>query len=440
MLTQQQRIEISKKIISIPQEIQTAQKTKLILQTVEIPKAVSIDQGNKVILDLREPIINGYQSELTNLDGNGRTQIIEQNYIDASERKLGNLFFYNQIGVATPSNPDGIWKNLIPFFLGYGIGKNYQEVYSVEQKEQDFIDAFNAAVIAFEIFHPMERSTGQQATVNPSPPPADLIAAYDDVEDALVDLVLAVQAYDSFLSTMSSNVFISDFDLIRQTQSIAAKNYIDNTIRPAIALWLSYNDFNTAHGQVTSFGFYNYDTSLLQPTKGNPIQLDVLKDIVSNRNTYIDNTRKPELISYLGNVSQDISNGEITAQSGLYGGRALGIVIRINTIGGSLTKINGLNNALKAQDNIINAGELSQDGYDLLIKVSKFKAPASNSKTVHVKDSSLFSIGDSVYVCADGQEELFGSVANVSGTRVDLTFNVPQKYTTVNNARLYKLV
>lgn len=434
MLTQNQRIEISKKVVSIPKEIETAELAKDILVDTELPKAINIDDGNKSIIDQRKPVIDGYQAELSMLDGNGRTVLVEQDYVNAANRVIGNLFFYNQLSTPTPSVPTGQWIYLNPLLLGFGIGKNYNEVFTVVQKEQDLIDAFDAAVTAFEVFHPMERSTGQRAV------PIDIIETYPEVHDALDDLILAVNNYDSFLSSQSSIIYTSDFDLSRQIQAVAAKNYIDNTIRPAIAAWLGYNDFNTAHGQTTEAGFYGYNTALLQPAKSNPIQLDILKQFVVDRKGFVDNTRIPQLILHLGGISQDVNSGEILSYSGLYGERALAIVMRVNAIIGSLTKVEGIKRGISAQENIIQASILALAGYDLLINVSKFKAPANNTNIIHVQDTSDFSIGDSVFVCGDGQAELSGNIVAVSGTRVDLDFQVPQKYTALNNSRIYKVI
>lgn len=440
MLTQQQRIELSKKIVSIPKQIQAAQLAQQQITTIEIPKAIDLDNGNKQIVEQRKPSIDGYQAELQMLDGNGRTVLVEQDFIDASERKLGNLFFYNRQDTPTPSNPDGTWKNLLPFLLGAGIGRNYQESFNPVQKEQDLIDLFNSAVASFELLHPMERSTGQRAITNPTPPPADLIQTYPAAQTGLASITSAINQYVTFLTTQSGLVYTLDQNVTRQTQSVAAKNYIDNTIKPALELWLTYNDFNTGHGQTTSSGFYAYNTALLQPTKGNPIQLDVLKAAIAARKVFVDSTRIPQLTSYLGTVAQNVSTGEITSQSGLYGERSFGIVLRLNSIGGSLSAIKGLESAVKAQQNIIDSGNLAQQGYNLLIKVGALIAPASNNGIIHIKNASDFSAGDSVFVCGDGQAELSGTVTAVSGTRIDLDFSVPQKYAPSNNSRIYKLV
>jgi hypothetical protein len=115
-------------------------------------------------------------------------------------------------------------------------------------------------------------------------------------------------------------------------------------------------------------------------------------------------------------------------------------VLRLNTIGGSLANIEGLKKAIQAQDNIIQSGNLSSQAYDLALKASKFIAPANGTKSIHVENSGIFSVGDSVFVCADEQAELSGTIVQIAGTRIDLDFEVPQKYTALNNSRLYKVI
>lgn len=436
-LTQPQRIEISKKIVSIPKENESMEKSK-VLQQAALTKAQEVDSGNKSILDLREPVINGYQAELQMLDGNGRSVTTEALIQDAANRVIGNFFFYNQVGVATPSVPDGVWKNFYPFLLGYGIGKNYFEVYPTVQKEQDLIDAFQSAVTALEVFHPMERCTGQNATVGMPPP--DVIAAYPAVQAALTAVITAVSNYNTFLTTQSSIIYTTDYDTSRQPTSLVAKSNIDTIIKPAIATWTAYNNYNTAHGQTTFAGFYAYNTALLQPTKGNPIQLGILKTAVIARKTFVDSIRIPQLTGYLGTVSQNLSDGSIISQSGLYGERSLGLNLRLGVMTGSLTKVVGLTKGQQAQQNIIDSNTSNLSAYDLIIKVSKFKAPASANNIVHVVDSSAFVVGNTVFVCGDGQEELTGTILAINGSRIDLDFEVPKKYTPMNNSRLYKTI
>jgi hypothetical protein len=439
-LTQQQRIEISKKVISISKEIKTAQSAKATLANTELPRAIDIDSANKSIIDLRKPVIDGYQAELSMLDGNGRTVLVEKDYVDAANRTVGNYFFYNQLSVPTTSAPTGQWINLDPLLLGFGIGKNYNEVFNIAQKEQDLINAFNAAVAALEAFHPMERCTGQKAITSSTPPapPSDMVVTYPEAQSALATLNSAVDNYNSFLISQSNIIYTSDFVLSRQMQANNAKNYIENIIKPAVSLWLGYNNFNTAHGQTTVSGFYGYDTALLQPTRGNPIQLNILKQAIIDRKSFVDNTRIPQLVSHLGSVSQDVDAGKLLSYSGLYGERALAISMRLNSMTGSLSRVESIKRGFNAQENTIQASEIASVGYDLLIKVSKFKAPANDTNVIHVHDTSSFVGGDLVFVCGDGQAEISGTIISVEGTRVDLDVKIPRKYTALNNSRIYK--
>ena len=437
-LTQSQRIEISKKIVTIPKQNAEVEKSKELSQT-ELTKAQNIDNGNKSINDQREPVIDGYQAELSMLDGNGRTVLTETEYLDGANRKLGNVFYLNKTDTPTPSVPTGVWNALTPFLLGFGLGKNYLEVYTVVQKEQDLIDAFDSAVAAFEVFHPMERCTGQNAVMGVFPLP-DVIAPYPAVQAALTAVVAAINNYNTFLTTQSSTVYILDYDLTRKNESIFAKSNIDTIIKPAISTWLAYNDYNTAHGQTTYAGFYGYNTALLQPTKGNPVQLGVLKQAVVDRKDFVDNTRIGQLTGYLGTIVQNTTDGSITSKTGLYGERALGINLRLGVMTGSLTKVVGLQRGLGAQQSIIDSNNSNTEAYDLIIKVSKFKAPASNTNIVHVLNSADFGVSDTVFVCGDGQAELTGTITAINGSRIDLSFVVPQKYTPANNSRIYKTI
>ena len=59
---------------------------------------------------------------------------------------------------------------------------------------------------------------------------------------------------------------------------------------------------------------------------------------------------------------------------------------------------------------------------------------------LNVLDASEFNVGDEVYVVANNQEELFGTILEKDGNRVKLDFIVPKKYNLGNLTRLYRLV
>jgi len=74
------------------------------------------------------------------------------------------------------------------------------------------------------------------------------------------------------------------------------------------------------------------------------------------------------------------------------------------------------------------------------MKATKAAAPGIDTKFMNFESLSGFSVGDRVYLVADDQEELSGSIEEINGNRAKLTFSVPKKYTTSNNTRIYKLL
>src|SRR5690606_37345616 len=105
--------------------------------------------------------INAYQNEIKLLDGNDRTELLEQDIIDSANRTKQNFFFPNDNQVPTPSIPDGIWKFLTPFSNSKAIGLNYSEAFpSVVTKEQDKIDTSNGIIAIIEGIQDATRCTG----------------------------------------------------------------------------------------------------------------------------------------------------------------------------------------------------------------------------------------------------------------------------------------
>src|SRR6185369_9395356 len=89
---------------------------------------------------------------------------------------------------------------------------------------------------------------------------------------------------------------------------------------PALNTWLAYSDFNTAHGQTTCAGFNAYNSNLLAPTKLHSTQLSALSTALSSRSSFVT-TRISQLDTNLGTIVQDVSTGDLTSSSGLYGQR-----------------------------------------------------------------------------------------------------------------------
>ena len=95
---------------------------------------------------------------------------------------------------------------------------------------------------------------------------------------------------------------------------------------------------------------------------------------------------------------------------------------------------------MATQDQIKASNKTAAAAYDLTMKATKAVAPGLDTQYLNVLDASAFKVGDEVYVVANDQEELSGTILEKDGNRVKLSFTIPKKYNLANLTRLYKLV
>jgi len=453
-LTPAERIKISEKIVSIPIDNASSTQIKADLDVAK-DQATDKDNGNKKLAEPITALIDSYQDELNTYDGNGRTKVVEQDYRDSIDRVLQNPFFPNDPNTPTPALTNGIWTQFTPYAGNKAIGKTYLETYSVVDKEQDKIDAINSIISVVEGFTAIQRSSGQTCfSANSCSLPAytteptctgnggvwysvDTIETYLAVQNALSDLVSAVSDWESFITTTYGLVNTTDNDPTKSAENIASKDDIANT-QSVIDTWQGLGDFDTSHGQTTCAGFNGYDVSLLSPTKLRAAELQLLKDEITARQSFIS-VRISQLNGYLGGVVQDLSDGSITSKSGLYGQRFGFIDLRLNLITGSFSEIKGIEESQNAQDQIINANTNAGDTYSGVMLVTLLRSPAAGTSTLHVIDATGFNIGDSVYVCGDNQPEISATISNIDINTIYLDINIPKKYTRDIRSRMYKM-
>lgn len=468
-LTKDQRIEISKKVIEIPELNKALDGVKDSL-SVEIVKLQNIDGGNKSFMDEITTHINAYQNELKLLDGNNRTELVEQDMVDSANKIKQNFFFPNDNQVPLPSISDGIWKFLTPFSGNIAIGKNYVEAFpGVVTREQDKINAINSVIATIEGIQDSTRSTGLacfedlsgSCSGEDNPPQLDKASCEADngtwtptggpdtyspdatAQTALADLVVALNDWKSFVTTEQAEIYGSDPDATRQSENDAASQDIDDLIA-IIDSFLLYDDFDTttvlpSGSNGTACAAFDALTAAdFEPSKLRADELQEIKDEITARGSFIS-TRISQITANLGSVGQDLSTGALNASgSGFYDERFKVINVRLNLLGGSLNKLRGTQRGAQAQDDIKATNDNVISFYASKIKSTKFKAPASNTNTIHVINASDFAPGDSVYIIADKQQELSGTVLTISGNTMTFDFTIPEKYTHINFGRVYK--
>lgn len=455
-LSQADRIAISKKIVTIPLENALIDQTKGQLEMGRAENQLK-DDLNKNIFEKPNTLVNAYQLELNQIDGNIRTEISEQDFLDSASKKLRNPFFPNDPLTPTPSLPDGVWKNLIPFSWGHAKGRNYTETYTTMDGEDQLLSSLSSLIVQLETYNAAQRSTllvcssggvcslpqyttQTQCTSNGG---TWSIATSLDPDPTLTqisnDIVTKVNLWKTRLTTMKSSVpsALVDPDPTRQAQNQAAIVDIDNAT-PIIDTWLAYpNSVSSSTSDCSSFNASTPDS--FGPSKFRSYELQVLKDEIAARGLFKD-TRKSQLNTNLGHINQDLTTGSVIDSSGFYGSRFRLINLRLHLMSGTLNALISSERGLNIQDQAKSFNQDAENAYSDQVLVSIFTAPASGTNTIHVKSASGFSVADNIYVVSNTQDELSGTITAISGTKITLSINIPSKYRQDDFARLYKVL
>lgn len=459
-LTQDERISISKKIVQIP--LQNAASDTISGQIGEQKaKAQKEDNANKKLQDDVTVLIDGYQSEYSRSDGNGRNNLTEQDMSDSANRIIRNLFFPNDPQTPTPALADGVWKYFVPYAGNKVLGKTYAEAYTPVTKEADLLLAVSNAIAVVEAFSNITRSTGQScnaggscslpmyttqatceaATPTPgvwTPSGTDIIANDPAMQAAGAAVIAAIQAWEDFINATYLLIVSTDINATRSAQNNASRSDITNSLS-IINAWQAQTTYNTATGQTTCSGFNSYNFNLLGPVKFRSNELNTIKAEVTARTAFV-NTRTFELNTNLGTVTQNLTTGDIISATGFYGQRMRIINTRLNAIGGSLTKLKGLERGQGAQQQAKNSNDNTALVYASVMICSAFRAPSTGSATIHLLNGTGFNAGDAVYISADNQDEISTTILSVSGNTIFLADKIPQKYRQNESARMYKLL
>lgn len=436
MLSKQDRISMSKKIVDIPEENAIVDNVKLQILAKQ-QQAIKNDEVNAKLQLPYTNIINLYQPEFNHIDGKKRTELTEAMIESAAKGEPNNGFFLANPNTPTPTVPDGVWKAFSPMSFCYAIGAGPLETYPVEPLgEEPAIAQINSLITQIETYAVSARATGSQCVTapNPSPPPANTttLVALPAIQTLLTNLKSQVTTWKGALNAQKSVIVLSETVATRLAQNQAAYNAIDPVI-PMLVAWEALIDFNAAGSCPLSESWGSYGTNKLHPNG-----LQMLKDTITYRNPFLT-TRKAQLNSYFGSIAQS-PTGEISSATGWYGERFLIIDSRLNIISGSANGKYGAEKAIATQNQVQASNTTTAMAYDLTMKATKAVAPGLDTNYLNVQDASIFNVGDRIYVVANNQEELSGSIEEKNGNRLKLTFKVPKKYTLGNQTRVYKLV
>lgn len=435
-LAQADRISFSLYQATAPTQIKGIQTAQAGIAT-QIVAAQQLDTANDNLFTPVNTLVNFYQTEFDNIDGNDRTTITEQDIMDSANKKLQNHFFPNDTTQNVPSLSalHNVWPYLNPFALTYGIGKDYLEVYPpLIPNENAEITAIQGYITAAGSNTDIQNTTGQTAQTNLALP----IITFAAVQTLSTNIIAAVNGWKTaLLAEAAAITAIVDPNVTNQTNNAAALNNINTVTLPTINTWLAYPAFNPLPGSTTGTVFNATDPTTLAPTQLHSTQLAALNAAVGARTSFVA-TRTSQLNAVLGTIVQDTTNGSITSSSGFYGQRYSFLALRLHALNGSLTMLASLQAASTAQTNIIANIQMTAATYKSILPTTTFQSNANGTQFVSLVDVSFLNPGDSVYVMADNQTEITMAVKTIVGNSVTLNDVVPAKYTTSSNVRLYK--
>lgn len=435
-----ERILFSKRIVMADLEVAAIEQSKnSILQQKQ--EYIKVDNANKNLLTPVNNLIDIYHNELGRYTGIFRLSLTEPIIQNAASLNVGNELFPNDINSTPPSIlPKKTWVHVKPFALNRLVGKQYLETYPATDLNAE-IHKINDAISTISTItaEPLiNRVTGQKC-VTTMPGPTYTIQTYAGMHTWLNGLKNVVTHLQSYVATTVSAIHTSDTDPTRAAQASAAVSNA-NTFLAALSTWMAYPDFNTSHGQTTCPGFNSYNPALLGNTKLQLTPLNVLTAALNNRLTFLNTTRVPQIDGYLGSLSQDMNTGEVTG-SGFYLQRYNFLLLRLNRLGGSLFKVKGSDTAINAQIGLQSAAQNDKNTYSTLLRVTTLTAPSNGTNAVVIKDSSGFSVGDSVYLVSDSQDELFAKITAIEpNNRLRLSIDIPPTYFPAEMARIYKVI
>lgn len=434
--TQEERINISKTIIGIPDQIAELDKTS---QAIALSQQALLDKDNliKNLLTPKNTLILYYHNEIKYINGQDRVNIQESDIQNSAKKEPLNIFFPADQSFPTTSVPTGVWKYYTPFMMSGAIGKNRSESYNmVSDYELSKIPSIISSIDLFVSTYTAIRRTTGQGCVTGVPPSPDTISTDVSIVNGLNSIITSVNSLKTLLQSekvvLNNNL---DTDPTRVSDKIATLNSIDLLIS-AINTWLSYPNFNTSHGQTTCINFDAYNAALLAPTKGYDTQIQALRSALQTRQSYCS-TRINQINSYLGVVIQDIATGDMITTTGFYGDRAKIIDLRLNLLGGSLMVYLASLNSSGAVAQQKKTAQNTQDVYSSVLKTTKLKAPSNGTTFIHVIDVSGFSVGQTVYIVANSQKEITLTIEQINGTMIKVDKNIPPTYRPSDGARLY---
>ena len=497
-LTQAQRISVSRDMVIIPSEVEAADNAKLQLEDVKTGLQQR-DDNIEIFFDDYNLQADSYFLEHRWINGNTYTNLPESDLIDAAQRLPGNIFFpsgwmnfqpvaddktkgiptsnstLHELEILNRTFAEFGLLELIDFLLNgqasgvsdtttleaYSGGIETIDVAATGQTVGKYVmldDGTNSSLVKITATYPGDPSAGfcsnplytdqtscllNGGVWTPTPIPANITVEPYISNSVSSGAIVRENIFgwpnserETLIATFGDYVLEQLGNLINQavldweTPVLNSSAAINSNTNPEV----SSAKLDTDN---TKTIIDNWQTKATSGIDGRLVNTNIntLSSEAADRITYIG-TRSPQITTALGTLSQNLDG--TYSGTGVFLDRFHQINSRINLIGGPLTEYYEKNlstTALQIRSDIL---ENILVTFETELETAAFDANADGTNIIKVEDSSGFSVSDSVYVMADNETELSGSILGINGNFIILDFNVSINYTKAKHARLYK--
>ena len=470
-LTQQQRIDISKQILDLILRVVNSAGA---LEGVQEQKAKfqTEDENLKIFYDKFNLQTDSYFDEHRWLNGTEYSRLLESDIQDGGSKASGNIFF-----------PDATWQNFTPKTddKTKGLPNTAETLHELEILnriiEEDSIDPVidfmlngQSSGVANDIS--VDPYSGGSATIevtNGGQTNGNFLIISSGGDSALVEItgvgtlpdtvsVSEIIAPAGTLSggasvienisgysnasrqTVTDNVLLGLLDKLKQgvldweTAVVNSSTAIDANTRPEIAEVGGAKEVTDN----TKSEIDSWQAKLDTGVDGKLVDgnIDIIEDEeLFRRATYIAN-RDTEITTELGTLTQT-ATGPYSGV-GVFFDRFIQVNSRIHLTGGplSLFYAKGVAEQAITEANDTIGDQLNTLTAEILVQI--FTKNPTGDNQVETVDPSVFNISDTIFVVADDEPELTGTITNIEDTIITLSFNVPTTYTIQKFGRIYK--
>lgn len=479
-LTQPQRIQISGEILDLPAKIAAANATTA--QLADVKTDLQNQDGSlKIFFDKYNDIANAYQTERRWVDGTTYATVTNTDVDNGAQKAPGNKFFptdgswikfqpqkhASTEGLPTTNSADdeleiftrSLETNGLTALLNYllngqtsGVADDTLAMAYTPGSGTMTVTAGgqtvgNLIIVEGGGFSGLFRVTaavGPLLTVTEVIPPdgtlpmttsnvLENIVAFTNTERNTLVSTIYQNVLTGITNKIIASVLLWETAIDNQLTQLNANG--DSRSPQAAEITAAKTDINNAKSIIDTWQAFPNTGTMLNDSKFVNVNITPLQSEVTARQSF-SSTRNTQITTALGSITQN-ADGTYSG-TGIYLLRFQQIDARINLAGGPLTEYYEKNVATAALAQIVTNANNRSSTFTSELRSEALSDNPTGNNVVKVADNTGFAVSDTIFVMADGETELTGTISAIAAPNITLSFTVPATYTKDKKARIYK--